>query len=50
VDLLRGISGEFVSILIPSIIVALGTYYYLKKYGKEKIMDEMVRDSPAFSQ
>jgi hypothetical protein len=41
---------DMLFVLIPSIIVALGTYYYLKKYGKEKIMDEMVRDSPAFSQ
>jgi hypothetical protein len=40
---------DMIFVFIPSVIVALGTYYYLKKYGKEKIMDEMVKDSPAFS-
>jgi len=41
---------DMLFVLIPSIIVALGTYYYLKKYGKEKIMHEMIKDSPVFSQ
>jgi hypothetical protein len=40
---------DMLFVLIPSVIVALGTYYYLKKYGKEKIMDEMVKDSPVFA-
>jgi hypothetical protein len=44
VDLLRGISEEFVFILVPSIIVALAWYWYLKKYGTENIMHEMVKD------
>ena len=40
---------DMIFVFIPSIIVALGTYYYLKKYGKEKIMDDMVKESPAFA-
>jgi len=41
---------DMLFVLIPSIIVALACYYYTKKYGKEKIMHEMVKDSPIFSQ
>ena len=36
---------DMIFVFIPSVIVALGTYYYLNKYGKEKIMHEMVKDS-----
>ena len=39
---------DMIFVLVPSIIVALGCYYYLKKNGKEKIMHEMTKDSPFF--
>jgi len=39
---------DMIFVLIPSIIVALGCYYYLHKNGKEKIMHEMTKDSTFF--
>jgi len=39
---------DMIFVLIPSIIVALGCYYYLKRYGKEPIFHSMVKDSHYF--
>jgi hypothetical protein len=39
---------DMIFVLIPGIIVALGCYYYMKKYGKENIIHNMVKDSPIF--
>jgi hypothetical protein len=32
-------------VLVASVIVALGCWYYLNKSGKEKIVNDMVKDS-----
>jgi mannose/fructose/N-acetylgalactosamine-specific phosphotransferase system component IIC len=40
---------DMIFVLVPSIIVAVGCYYYLHKNGKEKIMHEMTKDSTFFS-
>jgi hypothetical protein len=39
---------DMIFVLIPSVIVALGCYYYVTKYKKENIMHEMIKDSPLF--
>lgn len=39
---------DMIFVFIPSVIVALGCYYYLNKYGKETIMQGMIKDSPLF--
>jgi hypothetical protein len=39
---------DMIFVFLPSVIVALGCYYYLNKNGKEKIMHEMIKDSPFF--
>jgi hypothetical protein len=36
---------DMIFVLVASIVVALGSWYYLNKNGKEKIVDEMVKDS-----
>jgi hypothetical protein len=36
---------DMIFVLVASVIVALGCWYYLNKVGKEKIVDEMVKDS-----
>ena len=39
---------DMIFVLVPSIIVAVGCYYYLNHYGKENIFHNMVKDSPFF--
>jgi hypothetical protein len=39
---------DMIFVFIPSLIVALGAYYYVRKYTKEKIIHEMIKDSPFF--
>jgi len=36
---------DMIFVLIPSIVVAIGCWYYLEKYGKEKILGDMIKDS-----
>ena len=36
---------DMIFVFLPSVIVAIGCYYYLNKNGKEKIMHEMIKDS-----
>jgi hypothetical protein len=36
---------DMIFVLISSLIVAIGCYYYLKRYGKENIFQNMVKDS-----
>jgi hypothetical protein len=36
---------DMIFVLISSLIVAIGCYYYLKRYGKENIFHNMVKDS-----
>jgi len=40
---------DMLFVLVASLIVAAGCWYYLRRYGKERIVDDMVRDSPLFS-
>ena len=37
---------DMIFVLISSLIVAIGCYYYLKRYKKEDIYHNMVKDSP----
>jgi hypothetical protein len=37
---------DMIFVLISSLIVAIGCYYYLKRYGKKDIYHNMVKDSP----
>jgi hypothetical protein len=39
---------DMIFVFLPSVIVALGTYYYLRKYKKETIIHEMIKDSTYF--
>jgi hypothetical protein len=39
---------DMIFVLIASTIVALGSYYYLKRYGKEPIFHNMVKNSTYF--
>ena len=39
---------DMIFVFLPSVIVALGCYYYLNKNGKEKIIHEMIKDSTFF--
>ena len=39
---------DMIFVLVASLIVAVGCYYYLKRYGKEAIVHDMVKDSPYF--
>jgi hypothetical protein len=39
---------DMIFVFLPSVIVALGTYYYLRKYKKETIINEMIKDSTYF--
>lgn len=39
---------DMIFVLISSLIVATGCYYYLKRYGKKDIFHNMVKDSPYF--
>jgi hypothetical protein len=39
---------DMIFVLIASTIVALGSYYYLKRYGKESIFHNMVKNSTYF--
>ncbi len=36
---------DMIFVLIASLIVGIGCYYYVKRYGKEKIFRQMVKDS-----
>jgi hypothetical protein len=36
---------DMIFVLIPSIVIALIAWYYVNKHGKDKIVDDMVRDS-----
>jgi hypothetical protein len=36
---------DMIFVFIPSVIVALAGYYYVRKYGKKAIVDEMLNDS-----
>jgi len=38
--------SDMIFVLIASLIVGVGCYYYLKHYGKETIFQAMVKDSP----
>jgi hypothetical protein len=40
---------DMIFVLIASLIVGIGCYYYLKRYGKETIFHNMVKDSPYFT-
>jgi hypothetical protein len=40
---------DMIFVLISSLIVGVGCYYYLKRYGKEAIFHDMVKDSPYFT-
>jgi len=37
---------DMIFVLISSLIVGIGCYYYLKHYGKKDIFKNMVKDSP----
>ena len=37
---------DMIFVLIASLVVGIGCYYYLKHYGKEKIFQNMVKESP----
>jgi hypothetical protein len=37
---------DMIFVLIASLIVGIGCYYYLKHYGKKEIYHNMVKDSP----
>ncbi len=39
---------DMIFVFLPSVIVALGTYYYVRKYKKETILHEMTKDSTFF--
>ncbi|MEN6342249.1 MAG: hypothetical protein ABFC89_06775 [Methanospirillum sp.] len=39
---------DMIFVLVASLIVGAGCYVYLKRYGKEAIFHDMVRDSPYF--
>lgn len=39
---------DMIFVFVPSIIVAIGCYYYMHVKGKEEIMDNMVKDSIFF--
>jgi len=39
---------DMIYVLISGVIVGLLVYYYVKKTGKEKMMDEMINESPFF--
>ena len=39
---------DMIFVLVASLIVGVGCYYYLKRYGKEAIVHDMVKDSPYF--
>jgi hypothetical protein len=36
---------DMIFVFIPSVIIALAGYYYVRKYGKKAIVDEMLNDS-----
>ena len=36
---------DMIFVLISSLIVGIGVYIYLKRYGKENIFQDMVKDS-----
>jgi len=38
--------SDMIFVLIASLIVGIGCYYYLKRYGKGTIFNDMVKDSP----
>lgn len=38
--------SDMIFVLIASLIVGIGCYYYLKRYGKVTIFNDMVKDSP----
>jgi ABC-type phosphate transport system permease subunit len=39
---------DMIFVLVASLIVGAGCYVYLKRYGKEAIFLDVVRDSPYF--
>jgi len=39
---------DMIFVFIPSVIVALSCYYYVRKYKKENIMHDMLKDSSFF--
>jgi hypothetical protein len=42
--------SDMIFVLISGVIVALICYTYVKKYGKENIMQEMIGESPYFKE
>ncbi len=40
---------DMIFVLVASLIVAVVCWYYLKRYGKDAVVDDMVRDSPFFA-
>ena len=40
---------DMIFVLIASLIVGIGCYYYLNRYGKETIFHNMVKDSLYFT-
>ncbi|MDD1670146.1 MAG: hypothetical protein LUQ67_02340 [Methanomicrobiales archaeon] len=36
---------DMIFVLIPSVVIALGCWYYLGRNGKEKILNDMLKDS-----
>jgi hypothetical protein len=42
--------SDMIFVFVSGVIVALICYTYVKKYGKEKIMHEMVSESPYFKE
>lgn len=41
--------SDMIFVLISGVIVGIGVYYYVNKYGKDNIMHNMVKDCPFFS-
>ena len=39
---------DMIFVFISGVIVGLIVYYYVRKTGKEKMMDEMISESPFF--
>ncbi|MBN1166933.1 MAG: hypothetical protein JXA44_07355 [Methanospirillaceae archaeon] len=41
---------DMIFVFIPAVIIAVCSWYYLRKKGKENVMNEMIQESPYFAE
>jgi hypothetical protein len=41
---------DMIFVFLPSMIIAIACYYYVQKYKKETIVNEMLKDSTYFKE